>query len=410
MILSVCGNPNVLRVIQIVKIIITIIKIVVPIGLIVRCMLDYMSAVSDSDNSALNKTNKIVVKRLIAATLIFFIPTFVNIIADITENDLEYSSCITNATSENIRAAFINYATNHIDNAKNSLTESDYNIALNYINNNIKDENDKQALLSKLDTAKSYIDLKTAIVKLKKNYDDDTYKKVRESVEGITDSDVKTILENELKQISIAEGTPDGKKENSSTLSYVVHTPTYIQPNMPLIMYLHGDGGGNDSGASPFLSAAKKYYGGEIPFILVTPNGGMWAETDGRVEELKSIIDTVCEEYKCNKSRIGITGHSRGSTGVWHMVHNNPKFFYSAVPVSCGSYMIHYDNFVGTKIRAYAGTVGSSEQRYNSEMESIVLGIKEAGGDATFYSVEGADHGSTPNYAYTKETLDWMIN
>ena len=91
------------------------------------------------------------------------------------------------------------------------------------------------------------------------------------------------------------------------------------------------------------------------------------------------------------------------------MVNNYPGFFYSAVPVSCGSYSINPNNFVGTKIRAFAGTSGESEQRYNSEMNKNVSRIKAAGGDATFTSLTGQNHGTSASVAYSKETLIWMV-
>ena len=175
-------------------------------------------------------------------------------------------------------------------------------------------------------------------------------------------------------------------------------------------MYLHGDGGGTSDGSSPFLKAAKKHFGSELPFILITPSGGMWAETGGRLAELKNIIDTECKKYECNKNRISITGHSRGSIGTWHMVNNYPNFFYSAVPVSCGSYRLNVKNFKNTKVWAFGGNVGQAENRYSNEMSGNVGEIKKIGGNATFTLLRGAGHGDTPGLAYTKETILWMIN
>ena len=411
MILSFCDNPDVLKVMRIIDIVVTIIKVSGPIILIVSCMLDYMNAVKDNDNDALQKANKIIVKRIIAAMLIFMIPTFVKLIANITSNTVSYSGCIANATSEGISAAYKNMSQKYIDIAKNTLTDGDYRTAIDYINRNIKDENTKMNLQSELDNVKNYLDIRDKINKLKSKYNETEYKKVQEEISKISDSNLKSKLEAEFKKvIRPIEGNPNGSHEKSTVMTYVVHAPKTVNPGMPLILYLHGDGGGNSNGSSPFLSAAKKYFGDNLPFILVTPNGGMWAETNGRLSELKSIIDKECEKYKCDKTKIGISGHSRGSIGTWHMINSYPKFFYSAVPVSCGSYSINYNNFVGTKIRAYAGTSGDAEAGYNSAMRANVRRIKNAGGDATFISLPGATHGSAPGQAFTKDTLLWMIS
>ncbi len=413
MILNICDNPDILSVMRIIDIVITIIKVAVPIILIVRTMLDYTKAVKDNDNDALVKTNKLVSKRVIAAILIFLIPTFITVIAKITENSLDYSKCITNATVEKINEAYKDMAQKYMDYANETLNENDYKTAYNYVNSRIKDKDTKNELLEELNVLKQYIDIKNEIIDLKNNFSLDKYNKVKEKIENITDPEVKKKLQEEFdKVIKPIAGNPKGTKGTSKTMTYVVHSPTLVMPGMPLILFLHGDGGGRSDGSSSFLNAARSAYGAELPFILVTPNGGMWAETSGRLEEVKSIVDKVCEEYQCNKERISISGHSRGSIGTWHMVNKYPGFFYAAVPISCGAYSgsVNYANFVKTKIRAYAGTAGEDESRYNRDMNSVVSNIKKLGGDATFYSLSGANHGTAPGIALTKDTLDWMWN
>lgn len=411
MILNICSNPDVLRVLYIIKTIITIIKIAVPILLIITGMLTYIDAVKNNDGDALNKANKLFVKKIIAAILIFFIPTFINIVTKVSNGSMQYLSCISDANQEGINNAYLDVARSYVNNSLSSLSEGSYNLAYNYIIRNIKNEDDKNKLVSELDIVKQYLDIIKEIKTLNSNFNNDSYNKIRSKIDNFPNEKIKKKLEEEYKRIiKTMPGYPNGKKESSATMSYVVHTPTLIKPNMPLVLYLHGDGGQSSNGSSPFLSASKEAFGNDLPYIIVTPAGGMWAETNGRLAELKSIIDTECEKYKCDKSKIIVTGHSRGSIGTWHMINNYPHFFYSAVPVSCGSYSINYSNFVGTKIRAYAGTSGSAEQSYNSAMQRNVNGIKGAGGDATFYSLKNAGHGDTPRMAYTKETLLWMIN
>ena len=63
MILGICDNPDILNVMRIIDIVITIIKIVVPILLIISGMITYMNAVKD--NEAISKTNNLFVKKII---------------------------------------------------------------------------------------------------------------------------------------------------------------------------------------------------------------------------------------------------------------------------------------------------------------------------------------------------------
>lgn len=413
MILDVCENVTVLEVLKVVKTVITIIRIVVPLILIISLMVGYTKAIKDHDTDLLARANKVAVSKAIAALLVFFIPTFVNIVVRIVDaNHDTYISCLNIATSENITIAHENAAREYVRNVKETLNSSEYVHAVTYINKNVKNETVKKELLNKLEELKTYIDIKEDIDKIKINFDESTYNSIENRIKKVKDSDVKTKLEKLFSEVEkpYKQGTPSGERKKAKTMSYSIHTPTQVSPNMPLILYLHGDGGATSDGSSPFLTQARKHFGTELPFILVTPAGGMWQETSGRLSELKSIIDEVCEKYECNKNRISVTGHSRGSIGTWHIVNNYPNFFYSAVPVSCGSYRLNVNNFKNTKVKAFGGNVGQNENRYSNEMSSNVAEINKVGGNATFTLLKGAGHGDTPKLAYTKETMLWMIN
>ena len=119
-ILSVCDNPDILKVIRIVKIIVTIIKVAVPILLLLSVSITYLKSVKDNDSDSIQKANKNTVAKVVAAILIFFIPTFVGIISRLTGSD-GYVSCFDVATKEGITSAYTNNARVYIENAKNSI-------------------------------------------------------------------------------------------------------------------------------------------------------------------------------------------------------------------------------------------------------------------------------------------------
>ncbi len=154
MILSVCDLPEVLKVMRIINIVITIIKIVVPILLMVSAMIDLVRAVT---NSELNKITKPMVAKVVAAVLIFLIPTFVGVIADIAGNDGEYEKCLGDITRETIRVAYANQEETLVAKAEETLNESDYNNALYYLNN-ITPESAREEFKSRLDTVKAKIE------------------------------------------------------------------------------------------------------------------------------------------------------------------------------------------------------------------------------------------------------------
>ena len=199
-VLDVCENGDVLSVLRIVNIVLTIIRIVVPIILIVSLMLNYLNATKNNDSDALAKANKLTVVRIIAAILVFLIPTFVYTIVDVVDpGNRTYFSCINDATPENITAAYRLMTEKYIDIAKESLKLSDYQIALNSLNK-IKDEGVKTELMAELEELKLYIDLRERIYALAKNFDREKFKKLKEDIDAVEDEEMKKRLLEIMKE------------------------------------------------------------------------------------------------------------------------------------------------------------------------------------------------------------------
>lgn len=78
---------------------VTIIKIVIPLILIVLGMVDLGQAVVSSDDKAINKAVTTLLKRFVAAIIVFFVPTIVSAIfnaLDIIDSktQAEYNICV----------------------------------------------------------------------------------------------------------------------------------------------------------------------------------------------------------------------------------------------------------------------------------------------------------------------------
>ncbi len=156
MILSICDMPETLSVLRIIQIVITIIKVVVPILLIVSAMIELVRAVT---NSELNKISKPIVNKIIAAILIFLIPTFVRIIANVAGNNGEYENCLGNITLETISSAYNKQAESLVSKAEETNSITDYNNAMAYLIN-LKDKDAKNSYLERLKVVKDKIDEK----------------------------------------------------------------------------------------------------------------------------------------------------------------------------------------------------------------------------------------------------------
>ncbi len=138
-ILSLCSNPDLLSVIRIINIVILIIKIAVPIILIVIISFDITSAIKAGDEDLLKKQMQGVVRKLIAAVVIFLIPSFTNLIIKIADPDNVYVSCMNDATVEGIQEAYIFKASELVLKAEETKSYTDYGKAKAYITN-IDDE------------------------------------------------------------------------------------------------------------------------------------------------------------------------------------------------------------------------------------------------------------------------------
>lgn len=93
---------------QLVGLVVYILKIVIPLILIILGMLDLGKAVVSSDEKAINKAVGTLIKRFIAAVVVFFIPTIINgifgvigIVGGTSEEDYNHCvQCLTNPYGE----------------------------------------------------------------------------------------------------------------------------------------------------------------------------------------------------------------------------------------------------------------------------------------------------------------------
>ena len=94
MILGICEEPAILNVMRLIVLLIKILRVAVPIILIIVMMLRFASAMTKHDDAAVTKAMKSVVPNIIAAVLIFLIPSFVDIVAKISMPNSDYTKCI----------------------------------------------------------------------------------------------------------------------------------------------------------------------------------------------------------------------------------------------------------------------------------------------------------------------------
>lgn len=159
-ILSICDNPDVLQVMRIINIVITIIKIAVPILLIIFIMIELIGAVADEEK--FKKVTSGAVKKFIAALLIFLIPTFIQVIVvnvvGSNETNEEYKNCLKDLSVEQINKIYEKNALEAIVKAESTNNYSDYSNAV-LLTHKIPDKEVRTEYLNRLSAVKAKIDL-----------------------------------------------------------------------------------------------------------------------------------------------------------------------------------------------------------------------------------------------------------
>ena len=102
-IVDACTNPDILRVIYFAKLILDIVKIIIPVGLIIMGMIDFSKSVVTSDEGSQKKNVKLFVKRIIFAVLVFAVPwiveTLIISLGNLTDG-VNFTDCLENAESD----------------------------------------------------------------------------------------------------------------------------------------------------------------------------------------------------------------------------------------------------------------------------------------------------------------------
>jgi poly(3-hydroxybutyrate) depolymerase len=131
--------------------------------------------------------------------------------------------------------------------------------------------------------------------------------------------------------------TPSGERK------YSVFLPNGYdgQKAFPVTLFLHGAGERGDDGmrsAQVGLGAAINQNPEAYPFIALFPQArpgqGWTAETDNARDAL-AILDEALKTFRCDQSRIVLTGLSMGGAGSWSIGAAHPDRFSSIVTI-CG--------------------------------------------------------------------------
>lgn len=121
------------------------------------------------------------------------------------------------------------------------------------------------------------------------------------------------------------------------------------------------------------------------------------------VKELKTIIDSVIEEYGILKDRIFLTGSSMGGYGTWEMAMCYPEMFAAIAPVAGGGVVWRTGKLIKTPVLAYHGEKDYSVPLAQSEI--MVNSTIGKGGTAELHIIKDKGHNDGIDYAYRETDL-----
>lgn len=175
----------------------------------------------------------------------------------------------------------------------------------------------------------------------------------------------------------------------------------------PLMLFLHGSGErGTDldlvkrHGPPKLVEAGKKY-----PFILVSPQCP--EDENWSVTVLKSLVERILERHTVDRSRIYLTGISRGGNGVWKTAIAYPDLFAAIAPI-CG----WGDSTKVSVLKDVPAWVfhGKKDPVIALEREeSMVRNLKAAGGNVRFTVYPEAGHDCWTETYQNPELYEWLL-
>ena len=210
-ILSACDDGSVLTTIRILLIVFDVIKSVVAMIIIILGIKDFIGVTTNGKDEKLFDAFKMLIRRIIAGLVVFFIPTIIGGVLNSIDAELyAYNECILKATPEEIQNAYYKKAKQMIKGAKDDLDSNQYADAKAYLDF-VTDSGKKKELETELKEVDGYISLYNEISAMN---DPKQYDGLKERVNKVSDSSVKTKLLAHLEeQKKVAEETQK-KKEN----------------------------------------------------------------------------------------------------------------------------------------------------------------------------------------------------
>lgn len=121
---------------------------------------------------------------------------------------------------------------------------------------------------------------------------------------------------------------------------------------------------------------------------------------------VKALADLYVQDFGADPNRIYIFGASMGGDGVWHIVKDYPDYFAAAMAASGAYRGMGVPDLGSTPLLCTKGTREGNYSKYVQMIDDIRL----LGGEVNFQPLEGCDHHSAIDNAFTSERIAWVLS
>lgn len=177
----------------------------------------------------------------------------------------------------------------------------------------------------------------------------------------------------------------------------------------PLIVYLHGSGGGEERAwATAKDGDGPMGYGHKtpnFPFVTVALRSmGGWFPP-----AVEDVIDDVLNKYDIDSARIYLMGFSMGGFGTWATAYDRPERFAAIAPVAAGGGDAALMPLL-KNVPAWVFNGGADETTSPRAARAAVEELKAAGGAARYTEYPGMSHTDSLRLAFVEKDLySWLL-
>ena len=190
----------------------------------------------------------------------------------------------------------------------------------------------------------------------------------------------------------------------------------------PLVLWLHGSGGGGDdlrliagADASGIEFITRAEHQRPHPSFIVAPQcpaERRWdsigrSEMSNQMRLALEIVESVRGNYNIDRTRLYVMCISLGGYGVWDLIARRTEMFAAAVPICGGGDTTKGAQIARTPVWAFHGDADQLVQVTKSR--EIVAAVRRAGGSPRYTQYGGVGHNSWDNAFREPELFAWLF-